>query len=175
MATDLTTPTPTAIESSIDAAAFELARRAIFALTATNADQYADLVRSRIAWLKNEVKELDNLCKSRLIEIMEETGRDIRLNEFQRLYLGYPKDTYLRSDHAMPLAEDMLTACGGDLSRFVSCLCSGWAKPGATKSLFIEAEMPEAFDKHFVIETKATVKEGAAKKEAMVADSRFSK
>lgn len=151
-----------------DANAIAAIETAVITIGPDTPPQVVGQVRNAVAFVGEEARRLKRLLDDRLREIMEETGRDIVLNESVRLYLGVPKE-YVPRDLAAVMSA-VLDAAGGDMAGVTSCLASGCWKAGAVRSLLDD---PDRFASLFETVEKPEVRDGKPLRKVLVADDRF--
>jgi hypothetical protein len=141
---------------------------AIYAITpATPVEHLADVI-GRLDAAMRRAKELKRDFESRLLAVIEETGRDVVVNE-TRYYAAFPSDTKC-PDRRRALRE-LLDAAGGDIDVVADCLASDAFKPGACRAVL----PAPAFDRAFVTTRRAKLGEGVPRRELMSMNERFAK
>jgi len=125
-------------------------------------------ILTQFAGMKAAIREAEAAFRAHLLEIIQETGRDIVVGDV-RYYAGTKRET--ECVDVKGAIESALTVTGGDLDVVVSMLCKDPIKPGAARGLLPAAD----FALLFKVVEKPELREGKAVKQLMSMDTRFVK
>jgi hypothetical protein len=132
----------------------------VFGIDADASDDRIAEAIGQVRSLKAFAREVEAALKERMLEAIEERGRDITIGQ-TRYYAGIEsKTTCIDVQGAV---ESILATAGGDLSQLVACMASGALKPGATGGLI----GTEEWKKYFVKDNVPVLKEGKPQKKLL--------